>query len=119
MSDFTVLTSTAGSLIVDRAPIVLDRYGDRGKRSTISPAITGIRYVIESTSSPDDSKLKLVFTKLTLAQAETLATILDAGGVITARLKTGGSTFAVAYGGEHNIEAIIGDHPDGDRATKT
>ena len=116
MSTFTVLTSSSGTLIVDRASIVVDRFGARGKSVNISEAITGKTYVIESTSSPDNARLILMFTMLTAAQAETLAAILGGGGVITARLKSGGSTFAVAYSGAHSIEAIIGNYPDATRA---
>ena len=57
----------------------------------------------------------MMFNYLTAAQAETFSAIIDGGGVITARLKSGGSTFTVAYGGVHDVEAIIGDYPDGDR----
>jgi len=117
MATFTTLTSSSGSLIVDRPPVVTGRFADRGRLSNVTESITGKTYVIETTSAPDNSKLNLLFNYLTAAQAETLAVILAGGGIITARLKTGGSAFAVAYGGEHNIEAIIGDYPDGDRAT--
>jgi len=116
MSTFTTLTSASGSLIVDRAPIITERFGDRGKQSYVTKAITGVVYVVESTSTPPNSELNILFTKLTAAQAETLASILDGGGVITAKLKVGGSTFPAAYGGVHSIEAIVGDYPDGDRA---
>ena len=116
MSTFTVLTSSSGTLIVDRAPIVIDRFGARGRAANISESITGKSYVIESTTSPDSAKLTIMFTQLTAAQAETLAAILGGGGVITARLKTGGSAFAVAYGGTHSIDAIVGDYPDATRA---
>jgi len=115
MSSFACLASTSYTLTLDRAPIIVDRHGDRGKRTNVTAGLTGKRFVIQPTATHDASKLILKFTLLTAAQAETLADILDEGGVLTVRLYTGDTPFSAAYSGEHTIEALIGDHPDADR----
>ena len=115
MSSFACLASASYTLTLDRAPIIVDRHGDRGKRTVVTAGITGKRFVTESTATPDDALLILRFTLLTAAQAENLADIIDEGGVLTVRLFTGDTPFSAAYAGEHTIEALVGDHPDADR----
>ena len=118
MTAFNALTNGVSTLTIDRPPRVLNRFADRGRRGVVHESLAGNRIKIEVDIAPDNSKLHLEFTKLTLAQAETLATLADAGGVVTAKLYSGDGDFSVVFGEKDDLEfeAIVGDHPDADRS---
>jgi len=117
MSSFVVLSNGTTSLTVDRPPILVERFQDRGRQTAVASSVSGQRIVTEYDATPTNAKLVLKFTLLDAAQAETLAVLLDAGGIITTRLKSGGTPFYAVFGPreETTFDAVIGDHPDSAR----
>lgn len=115
---FTAITNGVDSLVVTVPPTILDRFGDRGKPSTSATGLTSQPIVVEYQYDAPAARLALRFALLTWAQAETIADMMDDGGLLTVRLYDGASTFSATFAprSEQAIEPFFdNDHPERDR----
>ena len=119
MSVDVITNGTTTLTLTDSLPVLVGRYNDRGPQVAVAPVLGGGRVIVEYDTTASDSMLTLRFVLLTLAQANTLATLIDAGGLVTITLTPGGTPFAAKLAGRdaHTIEPFLDKpHPDSDLA---
>jgi hypothetical protein len=107
----TGLERGATQLLLDVPPRVMNRHQEGGPQRAATRALTGHPIGVEFTQVNNDPVETWGMETLTEAQAETLRTLLDSAGPLTAKPTRGTSdTFTAIFGPNWILEPIIGPY---------
>jgi hypothetical protein len=103
-------------------PIIEDRHREGGPTTAFELAITNDPCVVDYAVDQDKAFLKIHMEQLTIAQINTIETLMGATGPIVVKLKPGDATTIVcAFGPRtmHNLEPYNGPYPESDKSGST
>jgi hypothetical protein len=103
----------ATQVLLDREPRHLNRYNRSGPARVANIAITGKPITVEYHQEAGEWLVELALEQLTAAKADTLRTLADTPGPLTAKWTAGVSTTYTVTINRIEFEPIIGHFPDG------
>jgi len=103
----------ATQLLLDREPRHLNRYNRSGPARVSNVAITGKPITVEYHQEAGEWIVDLAIEQLTAAKADTLRTLANTAGPLTAKWTLGVSTTYTVTINRIDFEPIIGHYPDG------